>query len=237
MSETIDRIDHAISNHTGGWVVTPNLDILHKLTHDTDFARLVEPATLRLADGMPLVWASKLSGDPLPERVAGSDLVWHICERAAERNYSVFLLGGDEGIADKAAAVLQAKYKGLRVVGTHCPPFGFEKNPDELNAISAKLSQSEPDIILVALGCPKQERLIDTLRADYPKAWFFGIGISLSFVTGDVKRAPTWIRRLGLEWVHRLLQEPGRLAKRYILVGIPFAFRVLGGSILARFRG
>ena len=92
-------------------------------------------------------------------------------------------------------------------------------------------------IILVALGCPKQERLIDTLRADYPKAWFFGIGISLSFVTGDVKRAPTWIRRLGLEWVHRLLQEPGRLAKRYILVGIPFAFRVLGGSILARFRG
>ena len=96
---------------------------------------------------------------------------------------------------------------------------------------------AKPDIVLVALGCPKQERLIDTLRNDFPDSWFFGIGISLSFVTGDVKRAPTLIRRLGLEWVHRLLQEPGRLAKRYILVGIPFACRVLTGSVLARFRG
>ena len=237
MAQTIDRIDNAIAQGQGGWVVTPNLDILHKLTHDDEFAKLVEPATLRLADGMPLVWASKLAGDPLPERVAGSDLVWHICQRAAERNYSVFLLGGDEGIADKAAGVLQEKYQGLRVVGTHCPPFGFEKDETEMQTIRTKLSDTNPDIVLVALGCPKQERLIETLRHDFPKAWFFGIGISLSFVTGDVKRAPTWIRRLGLEWVHRLLQEPGRLARRYILVGIPFALRVLIGATLARFRG
>ncbi|MFI4870191.1 MAG: WecB/TagA/CpsF family glycosyltransferase [Phycisphaerales bacterium JB061] len=237
MTEAVDRIDHAIAQNIGGWVVTPNLDILHKLTHDKAFAELVEPATLRLADGMPLVWASKLAGNPLPERVAGSDLVWHICQRAAQRNYSVFLLGGDEGVADKAARVLRMKYQGLRIADTHCPPFGFEKNPKEMDAIRTKLSDAKPDIVLVALGCPKQERLIDTLRNDFPDSWFFGIGISLSFVTGDVKRAPTLIRRLGLEWVHRLLQEPGRLAKRYILVGIPFACRVLTGSVLARFRG
>ena len=237
MNETIDRIDHAIAMSLGGWVVTPNLDILHKLTHAPQFATLVEPATLRLADGMPLVWASKLAGNPLPERVAGSDLVWRICQLAAKRNHGVYLLGGDEGIADKAARVLQDKYQGLRIVGTHCPPFGFEKNAEEMNTIRTALSESQPQIVLVALGCPKQERLIDELRKDFPQAWFFGIGISLSFVTGDVKRAPTWIRRLGLEWVHRLLQEPGRLARRYILVGIPFALRVLGGSALARFRG
>lgn len=237
MSQAVDHIDRAIAEGQGGWVVTPNLDILHKLTHDAEFAKLVEPATLRLADGMPLVWASKLAGDPLPERVAGSDLVWHICERAAQRNYGVFLLGGDEGIADKAATVLREKYPGLRVVGTHCPPFGFEKDPEQMGLIRTRLTETKPSIVLVALGCPKQERLIDTLRADFPDAWFFGIGISLSFVTGDVKRAPRWVRRIGLEWAHRLLQEPGRLARRYIIVGIPFAFRMLTSAALARFRG
>jgi len=237
MTETIDRIDHAIAAHQGGWVVTPNLDILHKLTTDDSFAKLVEPATIRVADGMPLIWASKIAGNPLPERVAGSDLVWHLCERAAERGYSIFLLGGDEGIAERAARVLEAKYPGLRIAGTHCPPFGFEKDPEHMDLIRSKLSQTKPTIVLVALGCPKQERLIDTLRHDFQETWFFGIGISLSFVTGDVRRAPAWARKLGLEWAHRLLQEPGRLARRYLVVGIPFAARLFIGAALARFRG
>ena len=149
-----------------------------------------EPATIRVADGMPLIWASKIAGNPLPERVAGSDLVWHLCERAAQRGYSIFLLGGDEGIADKAARVLEEKYPGLRIAGTHCPPFGFEKDPEQMDLIRAKLTEAKPTIVLVALGCPKQERLIDTLRTDFPQTWFFGIGNSLSFVTGDVRRAP-----------------------------------------------
>lgn len=237
MQEAIDRIDASIASGIGGWVVTPNLDILHKLTHDPDFARLVEPATLRLADGMPLVWASRLAGAPLPERVAGSDLVWHLCERAAQRGYGVFLLGGDEGVGDRAAGVLTQRYPGLRIVGTHCPPFGFEKHPDQSDEIARRLRDTSPSIVLVALGCPKQERLIDSLRDLFPGVWFLGIGISLSFVTGDVRRAPVWVRRIGLEWVHRLVQEPGRLARRYIVVGIPFAVRVLAGAAIARFRG
>ncbi len=237
MNETINRIDGAIAANRGGWVVTPNLDILHKLTHDAEFAGLVEPATLRLADGMPLIWASRIAGTPLPERVAGSDLVWRICELAATRGSGVFLLGGDEGIADKAARVLEEKYEGLRVVGTHCPPFGFEKDPEQMQTIRDRLEETRPRIVLVALGCPKQERLIESLRHDRPETWFFGIGISLSFVTGDVRRAPAWARRFGLEWVHRLLQEPGRLAKRYLLVGIPFAGRLFLSAALARFRG
>ncbi len=237
MDQTIDRIDHAIASHQGGWVVTPNLDILHKLTHDASFAKLVEPATIRVADGMPLIWASRIAGTPLPERVAGSDLVWHLCERAALRGYSIFLLGGDEGIAEKAARVLEDKYPSLGIAGTHCPPFGFEKDPEQMDLIRTKLTETRPTIVLVALGCPKQERLIDTLRHDFPETWFFGIGISLSFVTGDVRRAPAWARKLGLEWAHRLLQEPGRLARRYLVVGIPFAARLFAGAALARFRG
>ncbi|PHQ82587.1 MAG: glycosyltransferase [Phycisphaera sp.] len=237
MRQAVDHIAQSLDAGKGGWVVTPNLDILHKLTHDAAFAELVEPSTLRLADGMPLVWASKLAGTPLPERVAGSDLVWSLCERAAIDDRSVYLLGGDDGIAEKAKAVLKEKYDGLRVVGTRCPPFGFEKNQEEMDAIVAGLRDAQPDIVLVALGCPKQERLIDELRMQFPKAWFLGIGISLSFVTGDVRRAPAWCRKLGLEWAHRLFQDPKRLAHRYLVIGIPFAVKVLIASLAARFRG
>lgn len=237
MIEAIDRIDASIGAGVGGWVLTPNLDILHKLSSDAGFAELVEPATLRLADGMPLVWASRIAGDPLPERVAGSDLVWRLCERSALRGYGVYLLGGDEGVAERAGRVLMEKYPGLRVVGTHCPPFGFEKNAEEMARIERGLVEASPAVVLVALGCPKQERLIASLRGRFPGVWFLGIGISLSFVTGDVRRAPPWVRRLGLEWVHRLMQEPGRLARRYLVVGIPFAGRLFVGAVIARFRG
>lgn len=237
MDEAVDHIAQSLAAGAGGWVVTPNLDILHKLTHDPEFEQIVRPASLRLADGMPLVWASKLAGTPLPERVAGSDLVWNICQRAARDGRSVYLLGGDEGIADKAKGVLEAKYPGLCIAGTHCPPMGFEKNAAHMQAIRDDLARTQPDIVLVALGCPKQERLIDALRHDHPGTWFLGIGISLSFVTGDVKRAPAWARKTGLEWAHRLLQEPRRLARRYLVIGIPFAGRVLFSSLTARFRG
>ena len=237
MQEAVDHIARSLAADKGGWVVTPNLDILHRLTHDASFAKLVEPSTLRLADGMPLVWASRLAGTPLPERVAGSDLVWNLCERAAQDGRSVYLLGGDEGIAEKAKAVLEKKYNGLRVVGTQCPPFGFEKNQEEMDSITNGLNAARPDIVLVALGCPKQERLIDELRTQFPKTWFLGIGISLSFVTGDVRRAPSWCRKVGLEWAHRLVQDPKRLAHRYLVIGIPFAVKVLIASITARFRG
>lgn len=237
MQKAVDHIAHSLDAGLGGWVVTPNLDILHKLTHDEAFAKLVEPSTLRLADGMPLIWASKLAGTPLPERVAGSDLVWNICQRAAKDGRSVYLLGGDDGIAEKAKGVLEQKYQGINVAGTHCPPFGFENDQQEMDKIVAALQETTPDIVLVALGCPKQERLIDRLRTQFPKTWFLGIGISLSFVTGDVQRAPAWCRRLGLEWAHRLLQEPKRLAHRYLVIGIPFAVKVLFISLTARFRG
>ena len=223
----VDAIDDCLRRGEGGWVLTPNLDILRRLVRDSGFSELCRGVTLRLADGMPLVWASRLAGTPLPERVAGSDLIWSLSERAARSGWTVFLLGGDPGTADRAAAELARRYPGLRIVGTACPPFGFERDASYMSGLEVRLRAASPDIVYVALGSPKQERLIERLREGMPAAWFLGIGISFSFVCGEVRRAPAWMRRTGLEWLHRLVQEPRRLARRYLVDGIPFALDLL----------
>lgn len=218
-----DHIIAALNAGRGGWVVTPNLDILRRLVKDRGFADLCARATLRLADGMPLVWASRLQRTPLPERVAGSDLIWTLTARAAAAGRSVYFLGGNPGAADGAARELRRRHPGLRIAGVESPPLGFESCGPYMDGLRRRLAAASPDIVYVALGSPKQERVIDILRADLPRAWFLGIGISFSFVTGEVRRAPRLMRRLGLEWAHRLAQEPRRLAKRYLVDGLPFA--------------
>ncbi|MEO1716155.1 MAG: WecB/TagA/CpsF family glycosyltransferase [Planctomycetota bacterium] len=237
MQQTLDAIAADAKHKLGGWVVTPNLDILHKLVHDESFRDLVAPASLFLPDGKPLIWASKLQRTPLPERVAGSDLISTLSERAASEGLSIFLLGGDPGAADEAADVLHTRHPDLTILGTECPPFGFENDAEYMTNLETKLTQANPDIVFVALGCPKQEKLITRLRPLLPNAWFLGVGISFSFLAGRVNRAPVWMQRTGLEWLHRLAQEPGRLARRYLVIGIPFAIRLLIGSMAARFRG
>jgi N-acetylglucosaminyldiphosphoundecaprenol N-acetyl-beta-D-mannosaminyltransferase len=117
-------------------------------------------------------------------------------------------------------------------VGTECPPFGFEHDQEEVTAMRKRLEEAQPDIVYVALGSPKQERLIQEIRSQLPKAWWIGIGISFSFITGDVARAPKWIQTCGLEWVHRLVQEPRRLFRRYIIDGLPFAVGLMAQSVL-----
>lgn len=230
-AQAIDHIAHALREGRGGWVVTPNLDILRRLVVDAGFAALCAPADLRLADGMPLVWASRLRRTPLPERVTGSDLIWSLTDRAARDGRSIYFLGGNPGAAEHAAALLQAKSPGLRVAGTECPPIGFDADPDALASLEARLVAARPDILYVALGSPKQERLIVRLRAALPSTWFLGIGISFSFVTGEVRRAPRWMQKSGLEWVHRLVQEPRRLGRRYLIDGLPFAVRLMARSL------
>lgn len=230
-----DAIQHMMAEldaGRGGMVVTPNLDHLHRCLHDIAFAAMVSEADLVLADGMPLVWAARLQGTPLPQRVAGSNLITSLSEGAAQAGRSVFLLGGSPGTAEGAARVLSAKFPSLRVVGTLCPPVGFENDAGMMTEIIQAISAARPDIVFVALGSPKQERLIVKLRPLLPRSWWLGVGISFSFLCGDVRRAPQWMQKCGLEWVHRLVQEPRRLFRRYVVVGIPFAFSLLGKSTL-----
>jgi N-acetylglucosaminyldiphosphoundecaprenol N-acetyl-beta-D-mannosaminyltransferase len=216
----------------GGVVVTPNLDHLRRCVSDMNFAALVAEADLVVADGMPLVWASKLQGTPLPERVAGSDLLSSLSAAAFERGRSLFLMGGAPGTAEGAARVLQQRHSGIRILGTHCPPFGFDKNEQQLQEMEQMLAENRPDIVYVALGSPKQELLIDRLRKTLPHSWFLGVGNSFSFLSGEVRRAPLWMQRHGLEWIHRLLQEPRRLFRRYIVLGVPFATSLLGRAMV-----
>ncbi|MCW2968471.1 MAG: WecB/TagA/CpsF family glycosyltransferase [Solirubrobacteraceae bacterium] len=224
--QVLDRIFASLDWGRGGWVVTCNLEILRQFTVNPELRPVFAEADMIVADGMPVVWASRLARDPVPERVAGSSLIFPLCGMAALGRRSVFFLGGNPGTADAAASVLSRRYPGLEIAGTLCPPFGFEAEPDEIERIRDALHAAKPDIVLVCLGAPKQEHLIRFLRRDLPGAWFFGLGISFGFVSGEVRRAPLRIQNLGLEWVHRMVQEPGRLTRRYIVDGLPFAGRL-----------
>ena len=237
LQESILWVCEQAQSGTGGFVVTVNLDHLRRCKLDPSYMNLVKDADLVVADGMPLVWASRVQGEPLvPERVAGSTMTVLLCEEAAKRGLSIYLLGGDEGVAERAAETLRQKYPAIEIAGYHCPPFGFEQSTDEMTKIRDGLIAASPDIVLVALGSPKQERLIQNIRSICPQACWLGVGISLSFLTGDVVRAPGWMQRFGLEWVHRLIQEPKRLFKRYIIHGIPWGVRLMLVSLFSRFK-
>ena len=236
-SQCVERILDTLESGGGGWVVTHNLDHMRRLFRDTSFAELCEEADLRVADGMPLVWASRLQGTPLPERVAGSSLIWSLTEGAASRGRSVFLLGGEGDTSVQAARALCDRFPKLRIAGTDPAPIGFDKDPIQFERLKQRLIEGHPDIVYVALGSPKQEQVIAELRSSLPHTWWMGVGISFSFVCGDVKRAPRWVQRIGLEWFHRMTQEPGRLWKRYLREGVPFAIRMLTVSAVRRFAG
>ena len=232
--EVIDSLLAALRERRGGWISTVNLDILRQCVRSSELRELVGEAQLVVADGMPLVWASWLQGSALPARVPGSSLVWTLSAAAAEAGASVFLLGGNPGTAAATRERLLEHNPELRVAGTLSPPFGFERSAEELERTVAKVREARPDIVFVALGFPKQEQLIQRLRGSLPSAWFMPCGISFSFVAGDVRRAPPWMQRAGLEWAHRLMQEPQRLFRRYILLDFPFLVRLLLSSLATR---
>jgi N-acetylglucosaminyldiphosphoundecaprenol N-acetyl-beta-D-mannosaminyltransferase len=223
-AQAINRIIDELAAGQGGFVITPNVDILRQLRRP-EHRELAQAADLVLADGMPVVWASRLLRRPLPARVAGSSLIFTLSRAAATADFAIYLLGGVEGASERAATRLSGE--GVRVAGWMCPPLGFERDTHQVEAISRALADARPDIVYVGLGFPKQERVIVMLRERFPSVWFIGCGGSIAFAAGDIDRAPTGLQRIGLEWVHRLAMEPKRLARRYLIDDLPYAIGLL----------
>jgi N-acetylglucosaminyldiphosphoundecaprenol N-acetyl-beta-D-mannosaminyltransferase len=228
--ELEEHVFSALARGQGGWVVTVNVDHLRLLRAEPALKEVFEAATLRVADGTPLLWAARLQGVALPDRVAGSDLVGLLAARAAREGRSLYLLGGEPGVAEQAAGKLRERHPGLAIAGTCSPRLSAHPSESELAPLREALAAAHPDLVYVALGSPKELHAIRGLRPALPAAWWFGVGISLSFLAGHVRRAPAWMQEAGLEWLHRLAQEPRRLARRYLIDDLPVAVRVLLGA-------
>lgn len=241
-ADLIRQVAAAITAGSGGKIVTPNVDICRRARRDPASRALVQSASLVVPDGMPLLWASRLAGDPLPERVTGADLIFSLSRAAETGSWPVFLVGGlpgtdgQPGVAELAAGRLAARFAGLKVAGAYSPPDRFDAAAGDISELTGLLEASQPRLVFVGLGFPKQELLIARLRAVLPQAWFIGCGAAIPFAAGQVSRAPAWVQRIGMEWSYRLLKEPRRLVRRYLADDLPFAFWLLAASGWHRLR-
>lgn len=226
MEEAIRSIEALVKKKKPAIVVTPNIDHIIKLQKDTNFREIYKNASLVLADGMPLLWAARFLGGSLKEKVSGSDLFLKLCELAAEKGHRLFFLGGRPGAALKASEILKDKYPNIQIIGTYSPPFDFENDKAENDKVVRMIKNAKPDILFVGLGAPKQEKWIYKHRNEYQVPVSIGIGASFEFVAGIVKRAPVWMQKAGLEWLWRLIQEPKRLWKRYLVDDMKFFWLV-----------
>jgi N-acetylglucosaminyldiphosphoundecaprenol N-acetyl-beta-D-mannosaminyltransferase len=220
------------------YVVTPNVNhaVLHQ--HHDEFARAYAAADLVLADGAPLVVLSRLLGRALPERVAGSDLVPKLFERGRiERPIRTFLLGARAEVSERAARMSETRWPGVKVVGRNSPPLGFEKSRSENSRILAEIATASPDVLIVGLGAPKQELWVHRHRDEIGAKVALCVGATIDFIAGEKRRAPVWMRRSGLEWMHRVATEPRRLGGRYVRDGLALpgmVFRELRHTIAGR---
>ncbi len=212
----LDAIEALVAAGHGGYVVTPNIDHVVLAEQNPQFRDAYHEASLSLVDGQPLVWASPMLGERLPEKISGSDLVWPLLERAAQKKWRVYFLGAGPGVAEQAAKNVKERY-GTFVVGCDSPMLSTDPDDPKSQEAFAKVREARPDLLLVALGAPKQEVLMHRLRALYAPAVAVGVGASLDFIAGTVKRAPRWVSSSGLEWAWRLSREPKRLWRRYLV--------------------
>ncbi len=225
LEDAVDTILGWLATGDGAfrYVVTPNVDHIVTLQDDAAFRTAYRDAALVLADGQPLVWAARLLGRPLPERVAGSDLVPTVLERAnAHRDVGVFLLGAAPHVAARAADLIGERWPNLRLAGRLSPDFGFETDPGRNDEICAMIERCKPDLLIVALGAPRQECWIWRHRHRLRARVALCTGAAIDFLVGERARAPRRMQSLGLEWLHRLCSEPARLGPRYARDAVVF---------------
>ena len=211
--ETLTLVERFIAERTPHQICTVNSEFVMRAQQDELFRNVLHHAALCVPDGIGLLWAAQRLGHPLRERVAGSDLVGQMAARAAQRDWRLYFLGAAPGVADQAATVLQAHYPGLVIAGT----FPGSPAPAEEDEIVERIRATRPDVLLVAFGAPAQDLWIarNVSRLQVPVA--MGVGGSLDFIAGVAQRAPIWVRRIGLEWLYRLIHEPWRWRRQLAL--------------------
>ncbi|MDJ0681891.1 MAG: WecB/TagA/CpsF family glycosyltransferase [Xenococcaceae cyanobacterium MO_167.B52] len=214
---------------TGGSVFTPNVDHLMKMQKNQDFFEIYTNAEYRVCDSKILMFAANFIGQPIQEKISGSDLFPAFYEYYKEdKNIKIFLLGGPEGIADLARKKINAKVNRQIVVDSYSPPFGFEKDELECQKIVDLINDSGATVLAVGLGAPKQEKWIHEHKNKLKNVTvFLAIGATIEFEAGYRKRSPKWMSEVGLEWLYRLISEPKRLSKRYLIESLPFFWLLL----------
>ena len=223
MSQAVERVRGWIDSPDDRcrYVVTPNVDHAVLLQENEGLQNAYADAELILADGHPIVWASRLLNQPLPERVPGSELVpklfddFNQSKNRDSETLRVFLLGAGPGVAAKAAANMKVQWPNVETVGVYSPPMGFEHDPEETTYILGRIALTAPDLVVVGLGAPKQEIWVHQHQHEIPAKAALCVGATIDFLAGEKKRAPVWMQRSGIEWLHRMLSEPKRLVKRY----------------------
>ena len=214
MEQTLDYLEHVMRCGKPSYAVTANLNYAMLCSKDPRLAAFTEKSVLTLCDGMPILWRSRLDKLKLPERVAGADLIYRLTERCAQQKLRVYFYGASEGIAEKAAAALKKRYPNLIIAGVQCPPFGTN-SPVEVRGQLDRIKNSKPDLLYVALGQPKGEYWIEEHLEELGVPLTIQLGASFDFVAGNSTRAPMIWQKLGLEWLHRTIKDPKRLAPRY----------------------
>lgn len=232
MKETVEKIGQWISldEYQNRYVVTPNVDHIVNLDSNKKFKEAYLGASLIVADGKPVVLASRLLGKPLPEVVPGSDLVpaiFDYFQHQVNQPLRVYLLGAMPGVAEKAANNIQQQWPNVKVVGLYSPDFGFEKDEKKSLNICQKVAESRADLVVFGVGAPKQELWSKQYAHQLNTKVILCVGATIDFLAGEKPRAPVWVRKIGMEWMHRLLSEPKRLAKRYFIDALIFPLLVL----------
>jgi len=214
-----------------GWLATVNVSILMTMRSSPDLQRFVDRAAWTVADGQPLVWASRWFGTPLPARVTGVDLVEDICARAESEGLGVYFLGASQPVLDALVATLQARYPRLRI-GHANGYFSAADAPQR----AAEVAASGASVLLVGMGVPRQEAFIEQYWSHLGVKVAIGVGGSFDVLAGLRKRAPSWVQAVGMEWFYRLVQEPGRLWRRYLVTNTQFVLLLLRALIVPRYR-
>lgn len=224
-SGLVDEIERMIMLGGRHWVVTANIQHLGIASRDPQFLRAMCSADLVTADGKPICWAARIRRSPLPARVTGADLILPLAERCAKRGWRLMLMGGSPGVAEQVAERLMTEFPGLEIVGAISPPMLSLEDllGEETEKALRQIHAAAPDVLLLALGTPKQELWIERCldRLDVPVS--IGVGAAFDFLAGRQKRAPRWMQDLGVEWLHRVAHDPGRLGGRYLRDGWTFA--------------